>query len=67
MSKIYKTTELQDILAERLASTEWAPGRTYAGKWWGRGEEAERFYFGDSAVIQKDGKPIRGIKVWLQF
>jgi hypothetical protein len=65
-TKSYKTTELQDRLAERLAATEYAPGRTFAGSWWGRGDRAERFYFGDSANMRKDGKVIRN-KVWLQF
>ena len=65
--KTYKTTELQDALAERLAKTFWAPGRTFAGNWWGRSGAAERFYFGESAEIRKNGKPTRGIKVWLQF
>lgn len=66
--KTFKTTEIQDRLAARLAATEWAPGRTFAGKWWGRGGDAERFYFGDSAtMIRKNGKPIPGCKVWLQF
>ena len=65
--RTYKTTEIQDRLAATLAATEYAPGKTFAGSWWGRGDEAERFYFGDSAVIRKDGKPVRGIKVWLQF
>ena len=63
----YRTTEIQDRLAERLAVTEWSPGRTFAGRWWGRGDVAERFYFGDSATLRKNGKPIRGIRVWLQF
>lgn len=62
-----KTTEMQDRLAERLAATEYAAGKTFAGKWWGRGETAERFYFRASATIRKNGKPIRGIRVWLQF
>jgi len=69
-AKLYKTTELQDRLAERLAATECVPGqpsRTFAGKWWGRGNQAERFYFGASAEIYKDGKRVRGSKVWLQF
>jgi hypothetical protein len=39
--KSYKSSELQARLAERLAATEWAPGRTFAGKWWGPGQEAE--------------------------
>jgi len=60
-------TELQARLAARLAATEWASGRTFAGKWWGSAEKAERFYFGDSAQIRKKGKPVRGIRVWLEF
>jgi len=63
----YKTTELQDSLTERLAAAEYTPGRTFAGRWWGKGDDAERFYFGDSAVLRKNGKPVRGIRVWLQF
>ena len=67
VAKKYQTSELQDALAEKLGKMELAPGRTFAGSWWGRGETAERFYFGDSATICKNGKPIRGIRVWLQF
>jgi hypothetical protein len=59
--KTYKTSELQDRLAAKLDAAG------FAGQWWGRGDDAERFYFGKSAQITKDGKPIRGIKVWLQF
>lgn len=55
-----KTTELQDRLAAELEALG------LAGKWWGRGEAAERFYFGASAEVKKDGKPIRN-KVWMQF
>lgn len=55
-----KTNELQDRLAKELESIG------LAGKWWGRGETAERFYFGASAEVKKDGKAIRN-KVWLQF
>ena len=63
-----KTTEIQDVLAERLAHTPiGTAGRTFAGHWWGPAGEATRFYFGESAIIRKDGKPVRGIKVWLQF
>ena len=65
--KTYKTTGLQDALAAKLAATAGPGGRTFAGAWWGRGEVAERFYFRESAEIRRDGKPIRGIKVWLQF
>jgi len=64
--KTYKTSELQDELSERLAATEISPGRTFAGQWWGRGDLAERFYFGDSATIKKNGKKQR-TRVWLQF
>ena len=67
MARQVKTTALQDQLAQRLASTEFAPGQTFAGRWWGRSEEAERFYFADSAQIFKNGRPIRGTRVWLQF
>jgi len=66
--KSYETTKLQDKLAERLAATKWTPGgRTFAGRWWGRGQQAERFYFGESATWRKNGKRVRGIRVWLQF
>ncbi|NLG44797.1 MAG: hypothetical protein GX547_16265 [Phycisphaerae bacterium] len=66
-AKTYTTTEIQDQLADRLAATACPGDRTFAGRWWGRGETAERFYFGASAEIRKDGKPVRGIRVWLQF
>jgi hypothetical protein len=64
--RTYTTTEMQDRLAERLAATELSPGCTFAGKWWGRGELAERYYFGRSADVIKNGKAIHN-KVWLQF
>ena len=64
--KTFKTTALQDQLTAKLAAMP-CGDRTFSGAWWGRGETAERFYFGRSAEIAKDGKPIRGIKAWLQF
>jgi len=66
-TKTYNTTELQTSLADRLAATEWQPGRTFDGFWWGPGEHATRYYFLGSAEIRKNGKPVRGIRVWLEF
>ncbi len=57
-----KTTELQDAMAARLAAAG------FLGKWWGPGPAAERFYFDEAtAALKKNGKPVRGSKVWLQF
>jgi len=54
--------DLQKRLADALETAK------MPGQWWGpAGGPLVRFYFGDSAQLRKDGKPVRGSKVWLQF
>jgi len=67
-SRLCRTSKLQDELASELAATPcgWED-YTFAGKWWGPGDNATRFYFYESARIYKDGKPVRGVAAWLQF
>ncbi len=55
------TTELPDRLGATLAATS-CGNRSFAGQWLDG-----RFHFGETAVITKEGKPVRGIEVWLEF